>query len=289
MWYKCATPTEAQIVARAKAKLKKEAHGGIESEHRYLGSQDTFCVGTIKGVGRIYQQTFIETHPRVADVKLYDRKPAISRGRHASTGSGVGNGSGGNDDDECDEQTMENFLCELYNAVSESELDSPDGPDYTSDNNWWFNSANGFDCDDFAQALEGWLETQLLPHHDGAVISTTKIRWVGWGSKQYHLIVKIEHNGVTYYADGQTGFVSDGATTQQEEIDAIEDLLDDGYGGVNPTTNPNGPVILGHYDDASDYYNSHSNEETTRRDEFFESLLEAHPDRSIDDYFPGNN
>ena len=34
-------------------------------------------MGTIKGVGRIYQQTFIDTYSRVADAKLYDRKQAI--------------------------------------------------------------------------------------------------------------------------------------------------------------------------------------------------------------------
>ena len=36
--------------------------GEIETAHPgYLGSQDTFYVGTIKGVGRIYQQTFVDT------------------------------------------------------------------------------------------------------------------------------------------------------------------------------------------------------------------------------------
>ena len=70
--------TEAQVLALEKAKLEKEAHGEIETEHPgYLGSQDTFYVGTIKGVGRIYQQTFIDTYSRVADAKLYDRKPAL--------------------------------------------------------------------------------------------------------------------------------------------------------------------------------------------------------------------
>lgn len=70
--------TEAQVVALEKAKLEKEAHGEIETEHPgYLGAQDTFYVGTIKGVGRIYQQTFIDTYSRVADAKLYDRKPAL--------------------------------------------------------------------------------------------------------------------------------------------------------------------------------------------------------------------
>ncbi len=70
--------TEAQVVALEKAKLEKEAHGEIENEHPgYLGSQDTFYVGNMKGVGKIYQQTFIDTYSRVAFVKLYDRKNAL--------------------------------------------------------------------------------------------------------------------------------------------------------------------------------------------------------------------
>ena len=71
--------TEAQVVALEKAKQEKAAHGEIETEHPgYLGSQDTFYVGNLKGVGRIYQQTFIDTYSRVAAVKLYDRKNALT-------------------------------------------------------------------------------------------------------------------------------------------------------------------------------------------------------------------
>jgi transposase InsO family protein len=70
--------TEEQVVAIEKAKLEKEAHGQIETEHPgYLVAQDTFYVGTIKGVGRIYQQTVIDTYSRVAFAKLYDRKNAL--------------------------------------------------------------------------------------------------------------------------------------------------------------------------------------------------------------------
>ncbi len=61
-----------------KAKLGKEAHGQIETENPgYLVAQNTFYVGTIKGVGRIYQQTVIDTYSRVAFAKLYDRKNAL--------------------------------------------------------------------------------------------------------------------------------------------------------------------------------------------------------------------
>jgi hypothetical protein len=71
--------TEAQLKALEKAKQEKEAHGEIETYHPgYLGSQDTFYVGTIKGVGRIYQQTCIDTYSRVAIVKLYEMKTALT-------------------------------------------------------------------------------------------------------------------------------------------------------------------------------------------------------------------
>ena len=71
--------TEAQVVALEKAKAEKEAHGEFQSEHPgYCGAQDTFYVGNLKGVGRIYQQTFIDTYAKVACAKLYDRKTPIT-------------------------------------------------------------------------------------------------------------------------------------------------------------------------------------------------------------------
>lgn len=70
--------TESQIVALEKAKQEKEAHGEIETYHPgYLGAQDTYYVGYIKGVGKIYQQTFIDTYSKVAFAKVYDRKNAL--------------------------------------------------------------------------------------------------------------------------------------------------------------------------------------------------------------------
>lgn len=70
--------TESQVVALERAKEEKEAQGEIETEHPgYLGSQDTYYVGNIKGVGRIYQQTFIDTYAKVGFAKLYDRKNAL--------------------------------------------------------------------------------------------------------------------------------------------------------------------------------------------------------------------
>jgi transposase InsO family protein len=71
--------TEEQLAALEKAKEQREAHGEIESQHPgYLGSQDTYYVGTMKGVGRIYQQTFVDTYSRVAFCKLYTEKTAIT-------------------------------------------------------------------------------------------------------------------------------------------------------------------------------------------------------------------
>lgn len=71
--------TEDQVRALERAREEKEAHGEIETEHPgYLGSQDTYYVGNIKGVGRIYQQTFIDTYSKVAQAKLYTQKTALT-------------------------------------------------------------------------------------------------------------------------------------------------------------------------------------------------------------------
>jgi len=70
--------TEAQIAALERAKQVQKAAGEIETAHPgYLGAQDTYYVGTIKGIGGIYQQTFIDTYTRVAFAKVYDRKNAF--------------------------------------------------------------------------------------------------------------------------------------------------------------------------------------------------------------------
>lgn len=70
--------TESQLQALEKKKEEQEAFGEIETEHPgYLGAQDTFYVGNMKGVGRIYQQTFIDTYSKVVQIKLYDRKNAL--------------------------------------------------------------------------------------------------------------------------------------------------------------------------------------------------------------------
>jgi transposase InsO family protein len=71
--------SEDQLRALERAREEKEAQGEIETEHPgYLGCQDTYYVGNLKGVGRIYQQTFIDSYSKVTLVKLYDRKHAIT-------------------------------------------------------------------------------------------------------------------------------------------------------------------------------------------------------------------
>jgi transposase InsO family protein len=71
--------TAAQLAALERVQREKEAHGEFESEcPGYCGAQDTFYVGNLKGVGRIYQQTFIDTYAKVGFAKLYTEKTAIT-------------------------------------------------------------------------------------------------------------------------------------------------------------------------------------------------------------------
>jgi hypothetical protein len=71
--------TEAQVKAMERKKDRLEELVEIETEHPgYLGAQDTYYAGNIKGVSRIYQQTFIDTYSRVAFAKLYTTKHAIT-------------------------------------------------------------------------------------------------------------------------------------------------------------------------------------------------------------------
>ena len=71
--------TDDQVAALERKKLDDEVSGEIETHHPgYLGSQDTFYVGNLKGVGRIYQQTFVDTYSKVAFAKLYTTKTPIT-------------------------------------------------------------------------------------------------------------------------------------------------------------------------------------------------------------------
>jgi transposase InsO family protein len=67
--------TESQVRALELQKVEKEAHGEIETHHSgFLVAQDTYYVGYIKGVGKIYQQTGIDTYSNVGFAKLYHDK-----------------------------------------------------------------------------------------------------------------------------------------------------------------------------------------------------------------------
>ena len=70
--------TESQVDALERVKEVEEAHGEIETFHPgFLVAQDTCYVGTIKGVGRIYQQTGIDTYSNVGFAKVYSEKTAL--------------------------------------------------------------------------------------------------------------------------------------------------------------------------------------------------------------------
>lgn len=71
--------TDSQIAALERKASDDEACGEIETAHPgYPGSQDTFYVGNLKGVGRISQQTFVDTYSKVAHCKLYVTKTPIT-------------------------------------------------------------------------------------------------------------------------------------------------------------------------------------------------------------------
>ena len=74
--------TEAQLASRERGRAHHEAYGELESEcPGYCGAQDTFFVGTFKGVGRVYQvyqQTFIDTYSKVTFAKRYEEKSALT-------------------------------------------------------------------------------------------------------------------------------------------------------------------------------------------------------------------
>ncbi len=71
--------TESQVAAMERKKEDDVACGEIDTAHPgYLGSQDTYYVGTFKGIGRVYQQTFVDTYSKVAHAKLYTTKTPIT-------------------------------------------------------------------------------------------------------------------------------------------------------------------------------------------------------------------
>jgi transposase InsO family protein len=76
---KVSSSPNLELQALEKARREKEAHGEIETAHPgYLGAQDTYYVGFIKGVGKIYQQTFVDTYSQVVFAKVYMQKVPIT-------------------------------------------------------------------------------------------------------------------------------------------------------------------------------------------------------------------
>ncbi len=71
--------TEDQVRALESSREEREAHGEIETHHpAFLLGQDTYYVGYIKGVGKIYQQTGIDTYSNIGFAKVYGEKNAIT-------------------------------------------------------------------------------------------------------------------------------------------------------------------------------------------------------------------
>lgn len=71
--------TERQVAALERKRDEQMECGEIETAHPgYLGSQDTFYVGNMKAVGRIYKQTFVDTYAKVAFAKLYTTKTPLA-------------------------------------------------------------------------------------------------------------------------------------------------------------------------------------------------------------------
>lgn len=72
--------TEKQVRVLENARRERETvPDEIETHHPgYLLAQDTFYVGYIKGVGRIYQQTVIAIYSAVAFAKLYTAKVPLT-------------------------------------------------------------------------------------------------------------------------------------------------------------------------------------------------------------------
>jgi len=71
--------TESQVQALEDAKEEKQVHGEVESPHPgFLVAQDTCYIGYIKGIGKLYQQTGIDTHSNIGFAKAYTDKTSLT-------------------------------------------------------------------------------------------------------------------------------------------------------------------------------------------------------------------
>src|SRR6202043_3837142 len=79
--------SESQLGALEKAKADKEAHGEFESEcPGYCGAQDTFYVGTLKGVGRIISKRSSTPTPRWPSPSSMTARPRSPQPQSSMTG-----------------------------------------------------------------------------------------------------------------------------------------------------------------------------------------------------------
>lgn len=63
--------SESQIKDFEEQKEEKQAHGEIETHHSgFLLSQDSYYVGYIKCIWKIYQQTGIDTYSNIGFAKI---------------------------------------------------------------------------------------------------------------------------------------------------------------------------------------------------------------------------
>ena len=63
----------------------------FDSEHPgYCLAQDTFYVGTLKGVGRVYQQTVIDTYSKVGTIRDFVRGAIGWKGKDHRDGNREG-------------------------------------------------------------------------------------------------------------------------------------------------------------------------------------------------------
>ena len=67
--------THQQQVARSKSP------NILVSSHHFCGAQGTFYLGNLKGVGRVYQTTFIDTYAKFACAKIPRPSQTIHSGR----------------------------------------------------------------------------------------------------------------------------------------------------------------------------------------------------------------
>jgi transposase InsO family protein len=73
------TPAITRHSARSASRVQKaRRHEVAGNRHRLSRRLISWALPNLKGVGRVYQQTFIDTYTKVACAKLYDRKTPIT-------------------------------------------------------------------------------------------------------------------------------------------------------------------------------------------------------------------